>query len=85
MIDGDLANPVEERAVSPEATKVIMNAVFYMLLVGMCSMALVLLVRPSSSVREKWAVEAGHAEYYVDTEHKKQFRWKLCTTCEGSE
>lgn len=69
----------------PENTKLIMGIAFYTILVGMCFAALILLVRPSLSVREKWAIEAGHAEYYIDTDHQKQFRWKACDTCTGSK
>lgn len=28
------------------------------------------------------AVESGHAEFFVDKEHRKEFRWKACLGCQ---
>lgn len=27
------------------------------------------------------AIESGHAEYFLDADHKRQFRWKDCEHC----
>jgi len=39
-----------------------------------------------SERRERWAVEANHGEYFLNEEHKREFRWRECahaTTEEG--
>jgi hypothetical protein len=34
---------------------------------------------------EQWAVESGHAEYFLNAEHEREFRWLECEWCQPLE